>query len=172
MASLSDYYRQRQSQPSQPEAPAPEPAEPAGQAELDTRPFQLTLPDGWRDQTLHVFAGPLEEGHQHTVTVAADPEAGEEGGLDGFADRQIGALEAQLKGFEVVAREAVALRDGTPAVRAVFSWRPAEGSHLVQEQLYVLHASTGYTLTATFSPATFETRGREIGALLLSFVPS
>jgi hypothetical protein len=169
MSSISDYYRR---QAASPEAAPPEPMpprEPGGPHRAGA--FALALPEGWRDHTLHVFAGPLEDEVQHTVTVATDREL-EVGGLDAYADLQIKALEAQLKAFTVLKREPVVLPSGLPAVRAVFNWYPAEGRQVVQEQLYVLAGRTGYRLTATFSPATFETRGAEVRALLLSFEPA
>lgn len=170
MASLSDYYRQRQQQPD-PAAPPPTvvPAAPPAPGERHAAgPFTLSLPEGWRDQSVYVFAGPLQDGIQHTITVSADPDI-EELSLDDFADRQVGAMEAELKAFSVIHRGPVTLPDGTAAVRVVFDWYPVEDTRFVQEQLYIRHATTGYTLTATFSAETFEIHAPAVRAILLSF---
>ncbi len=81
------------------------------------------------------------------------------------------SLEAQLQGCRVLKRDQVALDNGLPAYRAIFVWRPAEDQRLYQEQLYVLHQQTGYTLTATFTKKTRKTLGSQVERIMLSFTP-
>jgi len=171
MSSIADFYRRQSEEPDAPGAPgAPMPVAAVPGPVHEAGPFRLALPDAWSDETLHVFAGPVEDGHQHTVTVSVDRAV--ELDLEAYVDQQVRALEAQLKAFSVARREAATLDCGDPVVRVVFDWHPAEGTRVVQEQLVVVKGTTGYRLTATFTPLTFETFGPEVRAMLLSFEPA
>jgi hypothetical protein len=169
MSSISDFYRRRAAEQDTSE---PEPAAVVA-SEGTTHSagaFTISLPDGWSDQTMHIFVGPVEDDVQHTVNVVVDREAGPD--VEEYASTQVAALESTLKGLSVLRRETGALWSGPAAVRVVLEWLPAPGSRIVQEQLYVIKDSTGYRLTATFSPSTFETMGPRVRAMLLSFEPA
>jgi hypothetical protein len=168
MSSVSDFYRRRAAVQ---ETPAEEPAAvaPVDGSQHDAGSFAIALAEGWSDQTMHVFVGPVEDDVQHTVNVVVDKDVG--GDVEGYATEQVGALEGALKGLTVLTRETGRLWSGEPAVRVVLEWLPAPGRRIVQEQVYVTKGSTGYRLTATFSPSSFETQGPRVRAMLLSFQP-
>jgi hypothetical protein len=132
--------------------------------------FNLVLPDGWTDATMHIFAGPVEDDTQHTVSVMVDPGVGPN--LDEYAGGQVQAIESTLKGLTIVRRETVSLWSGAPAARVVLEWLPTPGKRVIQEMLFVIKDGVGYRLTATFTPATFETIGPTVRAMLMSFEPA
>lgn len=132
------------------------------------RDFALRLPAGWRDRTTHVFAGPVVDGHGHTVTVVRDP--GETVlTLEAFAGRQVAAMRRAMPGCAVLLQDRVAMHDGTAAHRAIFRWHPEGGRPLYQEQLYVVGAGGGYVLSAAFTPRTRRTMGPIVEQVMRSF---
>jgi hypothetical protein len=169
MSDISEFYRRRAAA-QEPAVPEPAPVAVTEGLPHQAGPFTVALPDGWSDQSMYIFVGPVEEDVQHTVNVVVDRDI--KGDADAYATEQITALESTLKGLTVLRRETGSLHSGPAAVRVVLEWLPTPGRRIVQEQLYVVKDSTGYRLTATFSPATFETLGPRVRAMLLSFEPS
>ena len=165
----------------QPPAKAPPPPEPAAKAEPEedapefpkpyrANRFNFSLGKDWTDETVYILGGPVTDGVQHNITIHVEPDVPTEALLD-YADAQIQSLEAQLQQCRVLKRDQVELDMGLPAYRAIFTWYPAKDQRLYQEQLYVLHQQTGYTLTATFTTKTRKTLGPQVERIMLSFTP-
>lgn len=156
--------------PSVSSMPAPRtPADVQGERYEAAR-FSLPLPEGWRDTTVFILAGPLTDGIQHNITVSLDPETPFEAVKD-FAEVQVQALEESLPGIQVLKQEAMQLARGTPAYRVIFKWSPAEDQTLFQQQVYVVDHGTAYRLTASFSRKTRKTVGPEVTRTMLAFEP-
>ena len=158
--------------------PRPEPAakaEPEEDAPEFPKPYRadrfvFALGEDWTDKTMYILGGPVTDGVQHNITIHVEPDVPVEALLD-YADVQIQSLETQLQRCRVLKRDQVELDTGLPAYRAIFTWYPAEDRRLYQEQLYVLHQQTGYTLTATFTKKTRKTLGPQVERIMLSFTP-
>ena len=193
---IPDYYRQftepvpeRRPEPEAPAAappapwkappPAAPPREPA--ATEDVRRYQadtfaLALPvDGWKDLTVFLLTGPVEDGLQHQVTVTVDPGVPPVS-LDEYAAGRRAQLESTLQGCRILLDDVVALDSGLPAARLVYRWWPSDARRVYQEQLHLLAPAadgtqTGYTLTATFTKKTRRTLGPAVERLMRSFSP-
>ncbi len=151
-------------------APAARMAEPPPPLVYRGHTFVMGIGEDWRDQTIHVLAGPVTDGIQHNITVTMSADLPEMPLVD-FADLQMQALEEQLKGCRLLLREPIHLDGGVPAYRAIFVWWPAEERRLYQEQIYVLHGTRGYILTATFTRKTRKTLGPQVERMMRSFQP-
>lgn len=132
--------------------------------------FTLSLPDDWTDKTVFTLTGLVTDGIQHNITITHSDDLPVDDLLD-FAEWQIRSLEDSLKGCRLLLKEAAKLDSGQAAYRAIFVWWPTEDLRLYQEQVYVLHEQTGYTLTASFTKKTRKTLGPQIERAMLSFSP-
>ena len=159
--------------------PRPEPAakaEPEKDAPEFPKPyradrFTFALGEDWTDETVYTLGGPVTDGVQHNITIHIEPGVQAAGLLD-YAEEQVQGLNDELTGFRLLKEDQVELSSGLAAYRAIFVWYPAQDQRLYQEQLYVLHQQTGYTLTATFTKKTRKTLGPQVERIMLSFTPT
>lgn len=133
--------------------------------------FSVDIPEDWTDRTVFTLVGPVTDGVTHNITVIRQSDL-ETDSLEAFADLQIQSLESELKGCRLLLREPVRLASDEEAYRAIFVWWPTEEKRLYQEQIYVLHEGTGFTLTASFSKKSRKTIGPLIERAMLTFRPS
>jgi len=132
--------------------------------------FSLTLLESWQDKTVYTLTGPVEDGVQHNITINLEPEV-QFDSLREFAEWQIRTLEEELKGCRLLKKEEIKLANGMPAYRAIFSWYPTDEVRVYQEQMYVLHEKSAYSMTATFTKKTRKTLGPLVERMMLSFNP-
>lgn len=132
--------------------------------------FTVDIPDDWTDRTVFTLVGPVTDGIAHNITVTRQSDL-ETDSLESFADLQIQSLENELKGCRLLLREPVRLASDEEAYRAIFVWWPTEEIRLYQEQVYVLHEKTGFTLTASFSKKSRKTIGPLVERAMLTFRP-
>jgi hypothetical protein len=114
--------------------------------------------------------GPVEDGIQHNLIIIVEEDVPFDSLLE-YADWQIVALEAELKGCRLLKREEISLANGIPAYRAIFRWYPTDELRVYQEQIFVLVGETGYKLTTTFTKKTRKTLGPQVERILLNFQP-
>lgn len=131
--------------------------------------FAMRYPGDWQSQTVYTFRGPEVEGMAHTMTINCMPY--QNMALEDFAGIQVRAKERDLQGFRLLLNKEIAMRDGTPAYKAVFCWWPSEDLRVYQHQVFVQHGDTGYVLTANFTRKTRKTIGPAIERMMLSFTP-
>jgi hypothetical protein len=143
-------------------------AEPVTRYQADT--FTLDCAEGWHDKTLFTLAGPVTDGIQHTVLITVEQEAPYESVRE-FAEAQIAALEGELRACRLLKKGPLTLASGLPAYQAIFSWYPAAGLKVYQEQVYVLDSGRACRLTATFTKKTRKTLGPQVERMMLSFSP-
>ena len=181
--SIPDYYRhlaeQRAASNAERDAPS---SQPAGDAEdtdgglptpvsFRAHTFRMDLPpDAWTDRSLYTLTGPTIDGIQHNISIHQAPGV-EQDDLDGFIEEQIAMLEASLERCQMLHQDTVALDCGLDAGRAIYFWYPTDDLKLYQEQLYVLHEETAYTLTASFTARTRKTVGAAVEQMMRSFTP-
>lgn len=124
----------------------------------------------WTDRSVYAFTGPTADGLTHTITItiAEDLEADDASGL---AEAETELLADRLDGFQLLMDGPLGLDSGRPAHRIIFFWRPESLPKLYQEQLYTLHDTTGYVLSAGFTAATRKQIGAEVEAMMRSFRP-
>ncbi len=156
----------------EPLPPTPTPVAPAEALpqHYQAQRFTLALPEAWQDRTVYSILGPLNDDFQHNITINVNPDAPFDS-VDAYAREQVSALEGALQGCRVLKDEPVFLTNGMPAHRAIVAWYPTDDLKIYQEQVYVLHDTTGYCLTASFTPKTRKTLGPEIERVMLGFNP-
>ena len=134
------------------------------------REFALDLLLGWQDKTIYTLTGPVEDGIQHSVLIILEHDVAFDSVRE-YAEWQISALEQELKGCRLLKKGSIALTNGLPAYKAIFSWYPTEDLRVFQEQIFVLAERTAYKLTATFTKKTRKTLGPQVERMMLSFNP-
>ena len=132
--------------------------------------FTIGQLDGWQDKTVYTIAGPVTDGIQHNVTIIVGQDVPFTSVRE-FAEWQIGAMEQELKGCQLLKKGTITLANGTPAYQAIFAWFPAENLKVYQEQIFVLAEGWAYTLTASFSKKSRKTLGPQVERMMLSFAP-
>jgi len=151
------------------EQPLPVVKLPPPSRRYSTASFSLQIPAGWKDRTDHLLTGPAIDGIQPNITVHRSSVKGTTF-LEDFAEEQVNSLRA-LKDCRILHQRPVMLEIGLQALRVIFCWNPSEDLHLYQEQVYVLHEGTGFTLTASFTRRTRKRYGKAVERTLLSFCP-
>ena len=124
----------------------------------------------WRDGTIYTFAGPVEDGFPHRITISIDQEVAVDS-LDTFVDLHVRALEQEIKGMRVLGRRNAKLDNGLPAEQVTIVWYPTEEARIYQEHLYVLHGGRGYRLAASFTKKTRRALGAQVERMMLGFAP-
>ena len=132
--------------------------------------FTMDLPETWQDATVFVLNGPLEDDLQHVLTINVDPDVAVRSLLD-YVDLHVRAQLEAVKGYRMLLKQQVALRDGTPAYRVVFRWSPVEGRELYQEQYFLFKGGVAFKLAATFTKRTRQTLGPQVERMIMAFDP-
>lgn len=133
--------------------------------------FKMAVQEDWQDDTVYILSGPVTDGMQHNLTVSIDHEP-QLDNLKEYAEWQTQSLEQQLKSCRLLLKDEIQLSNGTPAVRAIFSWYPTDEVRIYQEQVYVLTETKAFTLTASFTKKTRKTIGPSVERMMLSFTPT
>jgi hypothetical protein len=148
--------------------PVPSPASFARPFVARGTDFALALPPTWSDRSTHLFAGPSADGLRHTVTVAVEPAPFASTAAE-FAGGRPRQAATAFEGGTVLLEDAIVLRSGHPAQRAVI--RGAAGNRtLYQEHLYVVGEGRGATLVASFTDASRRSVGADVEAVMRSVV--
>jgi len=137
---------------------------------LNRSHFDISLADGWEDQSVYTFKGPEDGGVQHNLLLTIDQDIS---GIDltEYAEQKIESLKEGLQGMEIVKQEEKHLKSGIPAYEVVFKWIPAPETIMFQKQVYLVVENKGYTFTASFSKKTLKTIGNEVDEMINSFKP-
>jgi hypothetical protein len=130
--------------------------------------FQLNLPDGWKETTIHTFQGPHDSGVQHNLVLVIDPEVPKKTDLAEYAHKQSGTTKEVLPGFALINESAISLPSGVPAYVIVYKYVPADGVELFQKQVFLIIDNKGYIFTATFSKKTLQTIAYEVEEIINS----
>ena len=116
---------------------------------------KITLPDNWRDDSMHVFALPDDSGVNLVINRTPVPA-----GLDhdSYYAETLAQFEASLPGFTEIARTMIAV-DGMPAQTLEYRWKSPEGE---MHQYVVMQIRQTLLLTFTVtSPGTLATSQRD-----------
>ncbi|WP_431222845.1 DUF1795 domain-containing protein [Serratia sp. L9] len=84
---------------------------------------KITLPESWRDDSMHVFAVPDDSGVNLVINRTPVPA-----GLDSEAyyAETLAQFQSSLPGFKELAREVIVV-DGSPAQTLEYCWKSPEG---------------------------------------------
>jgi hypothetical protein len=130
--------------------------------------FTIERPEGWKQNTVHLIMGPVQDRVQHNIVVTVDEDLDCKL-LSDYVEMQVSTLEQQLIGYRLLKREDIFLTNGTPAHKIIFRWDPTDQFTIYQEQIYVFSNNMGYKITASFSRKTRKMYGKEIERIMLSF---
>lgn len=133
--------------------------------------FDIDLPNGWKDRTVHTFMGPDESGVQHILTLVIDRDVSNIE-LSEFARERINAVVDSMPGIEVLKDEEKTLSDGRAVHEFIYKWAPVNGKVIFQKQIYMLIDEVGYTFSANFSEKTIEAIGSDVEQIISSFQPA
>ena len=83
--------------------------------------FRTDLPRGWEDQTVYVFNGPEEAGHQHNIMITIDRQLRHQT-ISSFAHEKTDPIVDGLQGVDVLKDEETTIPGGNPAWEFVYKW--------------------------------------------------
>ncbi len=132
--------------------------------------FQVTLPEGWEDQTVHYFMGPDSSGVSHSLSLSIDryPPSDD---ITVYAAERVEDLLESLPNAEELKQEERPMPDGADAVEAVIKWIPSEDKIVFQKLVFLMREDVAYTFKADFSKKTLKTVGPQVDEIINSFVP-
>jgi len=138
--------------------------------EAHNHKFEIQLPDGWEDMTVHYFQGPEMFGVQHNLSLVVDPycrtkDVGE------YATMRVEAVMESIPDAEILKEEEISLPSGDAAYVVVYKWVPAKGKVLFQKLVYTIRDGKGYSFSATLTKATMKTIGVEVDRMIATFTP-
>lgn len=130
--------------------------------------FRIELPNGWDDQTVHLFMGPDDSGVQHMMQLSIDTEIdGAE--LQEYARTRIDAAMEALQGAEVLKEEEKTLANGRTVYECVFRWIPNDNQIIFRKNLFMIVGDIAYTFSANFSKKTLKTIGAQMEQMINTF---
>jgi hypothetical protein len=132
--------------------------------------FNIDIPEGWQDQTVHTFMGPDDSGIVHMLTVIIDRDVGEME-LDEFARERIDNVIDTIHGIEILKDEPKDLENGRKVHEFVYRWIPTPDKVIFKKHIFMILGGTGYTFSADFSKKTLKTIARQVEQMINSFEP-
>jgi hypothetical protein len=133
--------------------------------------FQLNLPDGWKETTIHTFQGPHDSGVQHNLVLVIDPDVPKKTDLKEYARQQSGITKEALPGFALISESEKTMPNGAHTFDFVYKYVPGEGIELFQKQVFMIIEGKGYIFSATFSKKSLQTIACEVDQIIASFNP-
>jgi hypothetical protein len=133
--------------------------------------FQVTLPVGWEDRTVHYYMGPDDSGVQHALTLTIDHSA-QGVNLQEYARERLDAALNTLQNVEILKDEGRELAGGRPAHECVYKWIPSDDRIIFRKLVFMMIDGTAYTFSADFSKKTIKTIGVEADRIIESFIPA
>jgi hypothetical protein len=133
--------------------------------------FQLNLPNGWKETTIHTYQGPHDSGVQHNLVLVIDPDVPKKTDLKEYARQQSGVTKEALPGFALIKEGEKTMQNGVPAFEIVYKYVPGEGIELFQKQVFMIIEGKGYIFSATFSKKSLQTIANEVDRIIASFNP-
>lgn len=131
-------------------------------------PFEVDLPDRWKDTTVYTYQGPDDSGVQHNISLVIDREAAA-ADLKTYAAERRSQLLATLQGVDILKEEERTMESGYPAYELVYKWIPVEGTVVYQKVLFMLVGRVVCTFSGNFSKKTIKTVGVEFDRIASSF---
>lgn len=131
--------------------------------------FRLDLPDGWEDQTVHVFNGPTVDGTDHMLMVMVDRHL-QTDDISDFALQKIRPITEAFPDIEIIKDEVVTRDGGNPTYEFVYKWYPGEKA-VYQKYIYIIADDLGFTMTCKFSKLTLKTVAAHMIDIVEELIP-
>ena len=135
---------------------------------VGTDAYRLPLPDGWADRTAVTISGAASaDGVVPNVVVTRQLLCASLG-LGGFADGQQNLMRDEVDRYELLANEHREVAGARALVRTV-RFALGGGPPLRQQQAFLLHEGSGYTISCTASESGFDEVEPAFAAILDGF---
>ena len=115
----------------------------------DENRFKLDLPQGWEDQTVYYFRGPVVDEREHTLMMTIDRRP-QKDDIAAFALQRTRPITDAMQGIEVLKDEETTLPGCYPSWEFVYRWIPAEGVKIFRKYIFVMRESYGYAFEMSF----------------------
>ena len=132
--------------------------------------FRLTLPDSWKDRTIHYFVGPEDGGVQHILNLTIDQET-ETDNLADYVRDHLEQIVSTMPSAEILSEKKKVLSGGGEVCRAVYKWLTPDGRSVYQKLVYLKRGEVIYSFSANFSEKTLKTIGPDVDRIISSFKP-
>jgi hypothetical protein len=136
----------------------------------DANQFKFDLPDGWQDQTVFHFRGPVIDDEEHLLTLVIDRHL-QQADVREFARPRTQPAREALQGVEVLKDEETTVPGCYPSYEFVYRWMPAEGVKIFKKQIFVLRESGGYSFEIAFSKKSYKMLGEQVKKVIESLLP-
>ena len=115
----------------------------------------LSVPEGWRDQSMNVFRLPGSNSNKDAAIILTRDYETTLGSPGEYASAQQEAAKKSFPGYKQISSSDLEV-DGCPASVVDYQWRSNGSALLRQRQLYVRHQTAMLTLTASAMASEFE----------------
>ena len=132
--------------------------------------FQMSLPEGWADQSMFIFDGPESAGFKHNLTLVIDNVL-QDDDLEAFAQERIDMMLNSTPGMEILKQETKIRSSGNEACEVVVKWIPTDNNIIFHKKVFIIAGEKGYTFSANFTKQTLKTIGLEVDRMIDSFQP-
>jgi hypothetical protein len=136
----------------------------------DNNQFKFDLPDGWQDQTVYHFRGPVIDDQEHVLTLIIDRHL-QQANVGEFARPRTQPVLEALQGVEVLKDEETTVPGCYPSYEFVYRWMPAEGVKIFRKQIFVLRESCGYSFEIEFSKKSYKMLGEQVKKVIENVLP-
>jgi len=136
----------------------------------DENRFKLDLPQGWEDQTVYHFRGPVVDEREHTLMMIVDRRL-QTDDIGEFVLRRTKPITGALQGIEVLKDEETTVAGCYPSWEFVYRWIPAEGVKIFKKYIFVLHGSRGYSFEIEFSKMSYKMLGENVKKVVENLLP-
>lgn len=129
--------------------------------------FQVELPGGWTDGTIHTFLGPEDDGVEHQIQLQIDPKP-ETKDVEEFARARLDAQRAAQPDHEILQEERVRLPSDEDAFICVSKFVTSEDQPLFRKQLYLMRDGCAFVFAGVFTKKTIQTVGADLDLMVAS----
>jgi len=137
---------------------------------MNDNAFSFELPEGWEDQTVYYFRGPVEGDKEHLLMLVLNRQLQHED-VTSFAKEQINPITSGLQGIEVLKDEEITIDRGNQAYEFVYEWTPVEDVHIFKRYVFVLRSRIGFTFSCEFTKKSLKTVGAGMKDVIEALVP-
>lgn len=136
---------------------------------VQTKSFQIDLPDAWIDRTVYVWSAPPAGGAIPPNFVVSQDRMAQGEEFVGYVNRQVESLRQTLEGWTLLEQRPLRAF-GTETYEILFTWKTPQAL-MKQRQIFVLHQGDGImSLGCTATAGAFQTADAQyFQAILANF---
>ncbi|MBU8922136.1 MAG: DUF1795 domain-containing protein [Bacteroidales bacterium] len=132
--------------------------------------FRFELPEGWQDQTVYHFNGPVIDDQRHLLTLVIDRNL-QQTDVAEFARMRTQPLLQSISGVEILKDEETTIPGCYPTYELVYRWIPTEGVKIFKKHIFILREKYGYSFDLEFSKKSYKMLGAQVKKLVEGLLP-